>query len=305
MEVAFFESLRSELAKVKTHYEEAERAFAAQYEILMRQFEEVQASGARGGFDVDPVALVTRLVRFYMDLILLENYAVMCYCAFGKILKKHDKVTGHRTRQRYMMAMVNPMPFTHYPLLLKMMHYTEAAYLALLQFMPEAQRHLMPHDAARLAALHSIKAESHGTKVDVEASTVGGDSSAPPAAAAPSPSTGRNVFGEHAGPGGRLAGPGAFGGGGAAADGHATTGGESDGGGYHGGEDGGGGAGGAGGAYFGHEHVEGGGPHGPAPPLPQASFGAGGTPVGHMSGRTAIAVRGDRAIDGADDDMGE
>jgi len=30
----------------------------------------------------------------YQDLLLLENYAVMNYCGFSKIVKKHDKLTG-------------------------------------------------------------------------------------------------------------------------------------------------------------------------------------------------------------------
>lgn len=29
--------------------------------------------------------------RLYKDLLMLENYAVMTYCGFSKILKKHDK----------------------------------------------------------------------------------------------------------------------------------------------------------------------------------------------------------------------
>jgi len=32
------------------------------------------------------------LCRFYRDALMLENFAIMNYCAFSKILKKHDKV---------------------------------------------------------------------------------------------------------------------------------------------------------------------------------------------------------------------
>jgi len=31
-------------------------------------------------------------LKFYKDVLLLENFAIMSYCAFSKILKKHDKV---------------------------------------------------------------------------------------------------------------------------------------------------------------------------------------------------------------------
>ena len=32
-------------------------------------------------------------LKFYKDVLLLENFAIMSYCAFSKILKKHDKVS--------------------------------------------------------------------------------------------------------------------------------------------------------------------------------------------------------------------
>lgn len=38
--------------------------------------------------------LMTACVKLYKDLLLLENFAIMNYCGFSKILKKHDKVTG-------------------------------------------------------------------------------------------------------------------------------------------------------------------------------------------------------------------
>lgn len=38
--------------------------------------------------------LMAACVKLYKDLLLLENFAIMNYCGFSKILKKHDKVTG-------------------------------------------------------------------------------------------------------------------------------------------------------------------------------------------------------------------
>jgi SPX domain protein involved in polyphosphate accumulation len=38
--------------------------------------------------------LLMACVRFYKDVLLLENFTLMNYCGFSKILKKHDKVTG-------------------------------------------------------------------------------------------------------------------------------------------------------------------------------------------------------------------
>jgi SPX domain protein involved in polyphosphate accumulation len=39
--------------------------------------------------------LLSACVKFYRDVLLLENFAIMNYCGFSKILKKHDKSTGY------------------------------------------------------------------------------------------------------------------------------------------------------------------------------------------------------------------
>ena len=36
--------------------------------------------------------LLTACVKFYRDVLMMENFAIMNYCGFSKILKKHDKV---------------------------------------------------------------------------------------------------------------------------------------------------------------------------------------------------------------------
>ena len=59
--------------------------------------------------------LAKALYRFYKDLLLLENYAIMTYCSFSKILKKHDKNTGFVTREAFMKNVVSTANFTNYP----------------------------------------------------------------------------------------------------------------------------------------------------------------------------------------------
>ena len=39
--------------------------------------------------------LLMGCVKFYKDVLLIENFAIMNYCGFSKILKKHDKLTGY------------------------------------------------------------------------------------------------------------------------------------------------------------------------------------------------------------------
>jgi len=53
------------------------------------------------------------LCKLNKDLVLLEKYSVMTYCAFSKILKKHDKYTGCVTRMKFMTRFVNNANFTN------------------------------------------------------------------------------------------------------------------------------------------------------------------------------------------------
>lgn len=41
------------------------------------------------------LALSLALSRFYRDALMLENFAIMNFAGFSKILKKHDKVGAH------------------------------------------------------------------------------------------------------------------------------------------------------------------------------------------------------------------
>ena len=67
-------------------------------------------------------------MTYYRDLLLLENYAIMNYCGFSKILKKHDKQTGFTTRTQFMRVCVAPQPFTRYPRLMEMIREAEDLY---------------------------------------------------------------------------------------------------------------------------------------------------------------------------------
>lgn len=62
------------------------------------------------------------------DVLLLENFAIMNYCAFSKILKKHDKLTGFTTRGAYMSNVVSRQNFTHYPNLMELLRKVEQLF---------------------------------------------------------------------------------------------------------------------------------------------------------------------------------
>lgn len=126
-EVAFFKLLNSELKKAIRFFDKAQLEF------------EIREARVREGIDIMRRAnslmvnekwslMAKSLFRLYKDLLLLETYAIMTYCSFSKILKKHDKVTKHNTRIAFMKNVVNKANFTHYPRLLVLITRCERLY---------------------------------------------------------------------------------------------------------------------------------------------------------------------------------
>ncbi len=72
--------------------------------------------------------LLSACVKFYKDVLLLENYAIMNYCGFSKILKKHDKLTGYTTREAYLKNVLSKKNFTHFPFVQKLLESVEQLF---------------------------------------------------------------------------------------------------------------------------------------------------------------------------------
>ena len=126
-EIAFFKLLNSELKKAVHFFDKA------QLEL------EIREARVREGIDIMKKAnslmvsekwslMAKSLYRLYKDLLLLEIYAIMTYCSFSKILKKHDKTTSHCTRVPFMKNVVNKANFAHYPKLMAMITRCEFLY---------------------------------------------------------------------------------------------------------------------------------------------------------------------------------
>jgi len=133
-EVSFFKTLRVELKKSSHFFKSAQQVLEIRRERISEALKQLRAAsvvpeGTKATLveDADGKAL-SACVTYYRDLLLLENYAIINYCGFSKILKKHDKQTGFKTRTQFMRVCVAPQPFTHYPRLLEMIKEAEELY---------------------------------------------------------------------------------------------------------------------------------------------------------------------------------
>lgn len=105
-EIAFFKLLHSEFKKVTHFFEKAQQEFIIREERV-REGMEIMKRPNSIMVNEKWSMLAKSIYRLYKDLLLLETFAIMSYCSFSKILKKHDKVTGHQTRGAFMSNVVN------------------------------------------------------------------------------------------------------------------------------------------------------------------------------------------------------
>eukprot|EP01036_Dinobryon_divergens_P025910 gene25910-34503_t len=116
------------------------------YKFLKKKINDIV--NARGGVKISDPSLVSRpsfisksscevdffkllkseMKKFYKDALLLENFAIMNYCGFSKILKKHDKLTGFATREAFMRNVMSQQNFTHYTYVLDLIKDSEKLY---------------------------------------------------------------------------------------------------------------------------------------------------------------------------------
>lgn len=126
-EVEFFRSLKSELKKVTNFFSSAEEIFHIRHSRVNDGFILLQDKNMKHDKNTWS-RLLMACVKLYKDVLLLENFAIMNYCGFSKILKKHDKLTGCSTREAFMRNVMNEQNITHYPYVLNLLKQSEKLY---------------------------------------------------------------------------------------------------------------------------------------------------------------------------------
>eukprot|EP00943_MAST-04B_sp_MAST-4B-sp1_P008481 g8481.t1 len=120
----FFGELKKNLDSVVKFYERQETLLLSRTKKLREEMdaavklgEEMEdfASPNEKAISIPLTHLMDSLKVLYVDLMMLENYAVMNYGGFAKILKKHDKNTPFSTQEKYLRKIVNPCAFAFYP----------------------------------------------------------------------------------------------------------------------------------------------------------------------------------------------
>lgn len=126
-EVMFFKFLHAELRKSIHFFDRT----CEEYRIRANRLNEGTRILKRSGYALvsDKWLVMARAAfKVYRDLVLLETYAIMTYCGFSKILKKHDKMTGRNTRAAFMSTMVSKANFSDTAQLQSMIQMSQLKY---------------------------------------------------------------------------------------------------------------------------------------------------------------------------------
>ncbi|KAA0154648.1 hypothetical protein FNF29_02179 [Cafeteria roenbergensis] len=182
-EVAFFSGLRHEVSKISSFFSAQQAACREALADVERHFVSIQALEHISEAQAAP--FLARVIGCYSSLVELENFAVMNYAGCGKILKKHDKVTGFTTKAQYMAKVVDRLEWASYPRLLKMLEHVDGIYrLVLSKLATDTRaRFLGSQEQSRLVSLGDMKRVASSEKLAVMASAATGLDAAAAAAA--------------------------------------------------------------------------------------------------------------------------
>ena len=149
-EVRFFKQIRSEFEKVSAFFASARKELQIRYDRVV--------DGSKVFINSNTETMPLRWNRVgrsayqvHKSLLLLETFAIMNYCAFSKILKKHDKRTGYSTKVAFMTNVVNKSNFANYPDILDMIRGCQ-------DIIDEASKKLEPDEKTKLQEEYNMLA---------------------------------------------------------------------------------------------------------------------------------------------------
>ena len=125
-EIDFFKELKREVKECSTFFDSSEQAYRLRYQRILEGYITLKENEYHDRFSWS--RLLRSCINLYRDILLLENFAIMNYSGFSKILKKHDKLTGFSTRDAFMKNVMSKQNFTQYVTLLELIKLTEDLY---------------------------------------------------------------------------------------------------------------------------------------------------------------------------------
>lgn len=170
-EVKFFKHLYAEFEKVSCFFEKAKKEMKIRYDRVTVG-KQIFSSRDSAIMPDKWTSMERSAIKLHNSLLLLEGFAIMNYCAFSKILKKHDKRTGYSTKVAFMTKVVNKANFAAYPDILGMIQGCEELIDHSSQELNrEKKSNLGEDEKLFLGLVHKINSEEDVVKGDDDSIT--------------------------------------------------------------------------------------------------------------------------------------
>jgi len=165
-EVKFFKQLHDEVRKVSSFFAQAKAELEIRYNRIKVGWEILSRCESKSHHN-NLNLYESSVYNLHSNLLLLETFAIINYCAFSKILKKHDKKTRYKTRISFMANVVNKSNFATYPDMLAMIRQCEALYDHLSQrLVCKENKSVREDEQENIGMLCSLKNQDLDTKGD-------------------------------------------------------------------------------------------------------------------------------------------
>ncbi len=129
LEIEFFKLIKNEIKKATEFFASSEEIYRIRHKRVKEAYQLVVENNDDKKYDKNTwTRLLMACVQFYKDVLFLENFAIMNYCAVSKILKKHDKLTGFATREAFLRNVMPLQNFTTYPFVLTLIKEAEKLF---------------------------------------------------------------------------------------------------------------------------------------------------------------------------------
>jgi SPX domain protein involved in polyphosphate accumulation len=129
LEIEFFKLIKNEIKKASEFFASSEEIYRIRHKRVKEAYQLVVENNDDKKYDKNTwTRLLMACVQFYKDVLFLENFAIMNYCAVSKILKKHDKLTGFATREAFLRNVMPLQNFTTYPFVLNLIKEAEKLF---------------------------------------------------------------------------------------------------------------------------------------------------------------------------------
>ena len=125
-EIDFFKELKTEVKECSQFFDSSELLYRLRYHRVLDGYKKLKESEYHDEFTWS--RLLRSCINLYRDVLLLENFAIMNYCGFSKILKKHDKNTGFITKDAFMRNVMNIQNIAHYTYVNELLNQTERLF---------------------------------------------------------------------------------------------------------------------------------------------------------------------------------